>query len=174
MNKTLVSALLISLILWSSAAAAAGPSLRLSYAIGSEDSNIYELNLQYRFKPIFSDNGFDLSPLIRAGGYIWDSSNDNLWGLHASIGASLDMPPVGLFQPFLTISGGPGRISRYYFNGRNLGGHMIFRVSASLGLRFGNTPRHSVSFDYVHYSNAYTYDSNPGFDGVGLSYSLSF
>lgn len=174
MKKILVLTLLVCLSLWTSAAVAAGPSLSFSYATGSKNSNIYELNLQYTFKPLFHSNSFRLSPLVRAGWYMWDNSDDDLWGVHASVGARLDMLINGPVQPFLAISAGPGRISNRYFDGRDMGGHMIFKVSSSLGVSFGNAPRHSLSLNYVYYTNANMYDENPGFNSFGLGYSLSF
>jgi lipid A 3-O-deacylase len=67
-------------------------------------------------------------------------------------------------QPYLELGVGPSWLSNKYIGHRNLGGQFAFQDLLGLGLRWGEMHAWSLSYHYLHYSNASLLPPNQGID----------
>jgi len=93
----------------------------------------------------------------------------------AALGLRWELKAWETARPYLAFNVGPSYISKDEFLGNEMGGgHYLFNLRASLGLRLGRDFRHNLGLDASHYSNAFTQSSNKGYNALGLSYGYSF
>ena len=186
MIKKIISGLAVGfLVLWLAAgeAPAEDTALRTGLSRGSRHSTEFDLYLQHTFEPWHERAGYQFGPYANLGYMLWtadkkdypEAKNDQLWGLVAALGLRWDWRTWETARPFFAFNVGPSYVSEDEFMGRELGGgHYLFNLRASLGLRLGETHRHSLALDASHCSNAYTKSSNNGYNALGLSYGFSF
>lgn len=67
-------------------------------------------------------------------------------------------------QPYLELGIGASLLSNNHLGHRNLGGQFAFQDLLGLGLRWGTTHIWSLSYHYLHYSNARLLPPNQGID----------
>ena len=73
---------------------------------------------------------------------------------------------------FVDVSIAPTLVSGSRYSGRDLGGHLHFTSSVSVGKRLGRT--NFLALRIQHMSNGGLSDTNPGMDMVGLEFSFGF
>jgi hypothetical protein len=153
---------------------AADTSLGLSVAGGDRGSLAYDLSAQMAFSPWIANEYLSLSPLVGVSAFLWDNSNDSLWGGVLSLGLRLDLGASDVFRPYLAATFGPALLSQTSFDDLDLGSALQFRSQAILGISFGPGLRHSLQASYSHYSNGGITEDNSGYDTWGLSYGFTF
>lgn len=148
--------------------------LQASYGIGKPDQlKGYRIAFQ-RFWPWI---GFPQSS-INLTGY-WDLSYAN-WRVNPpqanqphSISILAFSPLIRLqsrenwllaAQPYLELGIGASFLSNNHLGHRNLGGQFAFQDLIGLGLRWSKTQAWSLSYHYLHYSNASLCPPNQGID----------
>jgi lipid A 3-O-deacylase len=67
-------------------------------------------------------------------------------------------------QPYLELGIGASFLSNNHLGHRNLGGQFAFQDLIGLGLRWSKTQAWSLSYHYLHYSNASLFPPNQGID----------
>lgn len=72
---------------------------------------------------------------------------------------------------FLELGFSPTVLADTQFGSRNIGGHLHFSSSASIGHRLGKHNRSNIALRIQHISNGGLSSTNPGLDSVGLSFS---
>jgi len=173
----------LALLLAAGPAPAADTALRTGLSRGSKDSTAFDLYLQHTFEPWLERAGYQFGPYANLGYMLWTGDkekypgarNDQLWGLVAALGLRWDWRTWNMARPYLAFNAGPSYVSKDEFLNRDLGGgHYLFNLRASLGLRLGESQRHSLGLDASHCSNAYTKSGNNGYNALGLSYGFSF
>ncbi len=159
------------------------PGLSLSYGTGKPDHvNGYRIALQ-DFWPFV---GFPESALNFTG--YWDLSLAN-WANHPPlanqprhISIIAASPVIRLqtrkycflyAQPYLELGIGASLLSNNHFGHRNLGGQFAFQDLLGIGLRWKASQVWSLSYHYVHYSNAHLLPPNQGIDVKHL-FSLGY
>ncbi|MDR2725661.1 MAG: acyloxyacyl hydrolase [Candidatus Adiutrix sp.] len=183
-NKLPVAGLLfLVLSSWTVGAAAEDTALRAGVSAGTHSSTSFDLYLQHSFEPWLDRAGYQLSPYANLGFTLWTGDkkdypgarNDQIWGLVAALGLRWELKAWETARPYLAFNVGPSYISKDEFLGNEMGGgHYLFNLRASLGLRLGRDFRHNLGLDASHYSNAFTQSSNKGYNALGLSYGYSF
>ena len=176
--KKLILSLMLTILLnagLAERAAAFDPSLNFAIGSGHVDSVTFDLWLQQTYGTWFSGDSWTVRPLTTQGVTFWHDPDESeaVVGLLASIGVVLNYYGETV-QPYVMINAGPSIISETYFADRHLGGHFIFNTRVMGGLRFGENFRHNLSVHATHYSNAYIYEDNDGFNTVGLAYGYTF
>jgi lipid A 3-O-deacylase len=73
-------------------------------------------------------------------------------------------PLIGTLQPYIEASVGPSVLSKAYLGRRNLGAHWAFQDMVGVGVNFGSRQQFSLSYHYLHYSNANLAPPNNGID----------
>jgi lipid A 3-O-deacylase len=81
-----------------------------------------------------------------------------------------------LGKPYLELGIGPSFLSNNHLGHRNLGGQFAFQDLLGVGLSWGTLSIWSLSYHYVHYSNAGFFPPNQGIDvkhllSVGYQFS---
>jgi lipid A 3-O-deacylase len=76
-------------------------------------------------------------------------------------------------QPYLELGIGASLLSNDHLGHRNLGGQFAFQDLLGIGLRWGTTHAWSLSYHYLHYSNAKLLPPNQGID-VKWLWSLGY
>ena len=174
---------LLALVLSAGPAAAEDTAIRAGLSYGMSGSSVLDLYLQHSFEPWLDRDGYSLSPFANLGMTFWSGDKKNrpearverLWGLVAALGLRLELKTWEMARPYLALNVGPSYISEDEFLGRQMGGgHFLFNLRTSFGLRFGQDLAHNLGLDLSHYSNAYTQNSNRGYNSMGLSYGYSF
>ncbi len=174
MKKTL----LIVCGLWlasgfASSAAALEPAFLVG--AGNSDSLTVDFRLSESFDPWIEEQGYELTPFVDGGLTWWHKDSENVYGVTASAGLRLDFFLVApVIAPYVALNAGPSWISDDDFIGRQLGGHFIFNTRAAFGLRMGSNLQHDLAFNLMHYSNAYLYDDNDGYNSMSISYNYWF
>jgi len=80
--------------------------------------------------------------------------------------------PLPSDQFFLHLGFSPTLISGSTFEGGNVGGHMHFTTSATLGTTFGRRNPLALSLRIQHTSNGGLNSTNPGLDMIGINVAL--
>ncbi|MEN9916325.1 MAG: hypothetical protein RLY40_257 [Pseudomonadota bacterium] len=149
--------------------------IQLSYGTGEPDNlKGYRLAIQ-QFWPWI---GFPKSPLNLTG--YWDISyahwhttpplssqprSINILALSPLLRLQSREACLLLAQPFLELGIGASWLSNNHLGHRNLGGQFAFQDLMGLGLRWKNTAMAiSLSYHYLHYSNASLFPPNQGID----------
>jgi hypothetical protein len=186
MTKNIIRGLGFLLVLAAgpTAVAAAGDTaLKAGLSRGTNSSAAFDLYLQHTFEPWLDRADYQFGPYANLGFTLWsgdkddypEARNDQIWGLVAALGLRWDWKAWETAWPYLAFNVGPSYVSDDEFLGRDMGGgHFLFNLRASLGLKFGENLRHNLGLDASHYSNAYTKSANNGYNALGLSYGYSF
>ena len=82
--------------------------------------------------------------------------------------------PFARKAAFVDLGFSPTLISGSRFDGRDLGGHLHFTSSVSIGVKFGGRQPIALALRAQHTSNGGLSDTNPGIDMVGLNFTFSF
>jgi len=162
------------------------PGLSLSYGTGKPDQLAgYRIALQ-SFWPFV---GFAHSP-VNLTGY-WDMSfaswkvNPTQSNQPSAIHILAASPVIRLqtrekfifgAQPYLELGIGASVLSHNHLGHRDLGGKFAFQDLIGLGLRWGTLHTWSLSYHYLHYSNAGLFPPNQGIDVkhlVSLGYEFN-
>lgn len=72
---------------------------------------------------------------------------------------------------FFELGFSPTFLADTQFGSRNIGGHLHFSSSATIGHKFGQNKRSIIGLRIQHISNGGLNNTNPGLDSVGLSVS---
>jgi lipid A 3-O-deacylase len=148
--------------------------LQISYGTGKPDQlKGYRIALQ-KFWPWL---GLPQTP-INLSGY-WDFSYAN-WHVNppqanqpSSISILAASPIIRLqsretwllaAQPYLELGIGASYLSNNHLGHRNLGGQFAFQDLIGFGLRWSKAQTWSLSYHYLHYSNAHLFPPNQGID----------
>jgi lipid A 3-O-deacylase len=169
---------------------ALSPSFTLSYGQGKPDHlEGYRIGLQ-RFWPLI---GLPQSALNLTG--YWDLSFAN-WTVSPGIMPTQNKQPKTIqilavspiirlqtkkkcflaSQPYLELGIGASLLTQNHLGHRNLGGQFAFQDLLGIGFRWGTHAIWSVSYHYLHYSNAGLLPPNQGIDvkhllGVGYEFN---
>ena len=180
----LLAGCLLVLAAWPAAVALAeDTAIRVGLSAGTPKSTNFDLYLQHTFEPWLDRAGYSLAPYANLGFTLWsgdkkdypEARNDQIWGLVAALGLRWELKTWETARPYLAANVGPTYVSEDEFLGNEMGGgHYLFNLRASLGLRLGEEFRHNLGLDASHYSNAFTKSSNRGYNSVGMSYGYSF
>jgi len=174
---------LLALALAAGPAAAEDTAVRAGLSYGTRGSTAFDIYLQHSFDPWLERPSYSLIPYANLGFTFWlgdkedypQARVDRLWGLVAALGLRWEFHAWETASPYLALNVGPSYISENEFLDREMGGgHYLFNLRASLGLRFGEGWRHNLGLDVSHYSNAFSQRSNDGYNALGLSYGYSF
>ena len=175
LNKVCLLVLSFASFFYFQQAFASTYGLQIGYGIGKPDHlKGYRLALQ-QFWPWI---GFPNSPLNLTG--YWDISyanwhtNPSLSNQPRSISILAVSPLIRLqtrencllfAQPYLELGIGASGLSNNHLAHRNLGSQFAFQDLMGLGLRWShNTTALSLSYHYLHYSNASLFPPNQGID----------
>ncbi|MDR3210443.1 MAG: acyloxyacyl hydrolase [Planctomycetota bacterium] len=140
---------------------------------GEEKSWVFSLYLGKNFCPLFSGTGWSLSPLVEAGAFVWDRSNESLNG--AGLGGGLTFSWGGYgWRPFIEGTFGPTLVSKNSFGGKHLGRALQFRSRLAVGVAFGKIGRHRLEVEAAHYDESFISHADRGFSTIGLGYGFSF
>ena len=90
--------------------------------------------------------------------------------------AFLSVGPVWRFQPegrpyYVDLGISPTVLSESTFSGRELGGHLHFSSSITLGTRFGAEDEFGIALRLQHTSNGGLDSTNPGLDAIAVNFS---
>lgn len=90
--------------------------------------------------------------------------------------AFLSVGPIwrwGLLAPdtFVELGFSPTVLADTQFGPRNIGGHLHFSSSASIGHKLGKHKNSNIALRIQHISNGGLSSTNPGLDSVGVSFS---
>ena len=69
-------------------------------------------------------------------------------------------------HPFLIVSSGPAYISNRSFGYNSQGANVDFQTSGGVGFELGTAKRAEITAQIIHFSNAYTFHPNQGFNIV--------
>ena len=187
MLKKIISSLaggFLALLLAAGPAPAEDTAIRTGLSRGSRHSTEFDLYFQHTFEPWHERAGYTFGPYANLGYMLWvadkkednpKDQNDQIWGLVAALGLRWDWKTWETARPYVAFNVGPSYVSDDEFMDRQMGGgHYLFNLRASLGLRLGESHRHSLGLDASHCSNAYTKSANNGYNALGLSYGYSF
>lgn len=173
--KILIAA---AMLLWMSASAvhAESTSVGLNISRGSGDSTAFSLNLMQKYDSWLDSSLFSLTPLAEIGGHVWipDDDGDNVWGLYVAPGLRFTLFTNTNFRPYLEGSVGGSLNTKKKIDDRKLGSNLLFRTRGSVGITFGETFRHRIQGDYIHYSTWGITDNDAGYNTYGISYGYSF
>jgi hypothetical protein len=177
--------MVLALVLAAGPAEAGDTAPRVGVSRGTMESTAFDLYLQHTFDPWQERAAYQFGPYANLGYTLWlgdknkadnpEAVTDQIWGLVAAVGLRLDLKVWEAARPYLAFNVGPSYISGSDFLGRGMGGgHYLFNLRASLGLRFGKEYRHNLGLDGSHFSNAYTKSANYGYNSLGMSYGYGF
>lgn len=174
-GKLLCMTFLCAALLCATAASAASTSAGINVSRGQDDSMAYSLNILQKYTPWVDNENIEISPLAEMGAHLWvPEHGDNVFGGYLAPGVRLALHTSAPLQPYLEGSVGGAINTEDEIEDRELGSNVLFRTRGSVGVSFGDSLRHRVQGDYVHYSTWGLTNKNDGYDTYGVSYGYSF
>ncbi len=146
-----------------------------SVGTGDCKSAVIDMTLRKTFDCIYENDMFFLYPLAEVSLHYWRHSSDadDFGGTLAGGGAAV-FKRKGMWRPYLSATFGGSLLSDTRFYDKNFGMSFQFRSKAGAGIQFGENFRHSVQFDFAHFSNAGISDHNSGINTYCVSYGFRF
>ena len=146
-----------------------------SVGTGDCKSAVIDMTLRKTFDCIYENDMFFLYPLAEVSLHYWRHSPDadDFGGTLAGGGTAVFFF-FCMWRPYLSAAFGGSFLSDTRFDDKNFGMSFQFRSKAGAGIQFGENFRHSVQFDFAHFSNAGISDHNSGINTYCVSYGFRF